>query len=584
MSSKKTPLELALSRRAFCVSLGAGFFALKGTHVFANNPHIPFHLIDYTADENLHIVDGYNAQTLIRWGDKIGSNAPDWNPHKQTAKAQSQQFGYNNDFCAFFPLPKGSENSDHGILCINHEYPTSGLMHPDKPNRKIEMEAVGCSVFEVEKTDGEWVVGTNYNRRITARSTLMEVTGDAAGHPRLQTNADPTGTNVIGTLNNCAGGKTPWGTYLTCEENIDDFFAGKNENDTRNNKRMGIGSSSQHKWETVDDRFDLSIEPNEPNRFGWVVEIDPYAPNSMPKKRTSLGRFKHEGATCVLAPDNHVVVYLGDDERFEYLYKFITHDVYDPANPNPDLLDEGTLYVAQFSEEKLRWIPLQYGAAPLNETNGFASQADVVIEARTAAELMGATPMDRPEDVQTNPHTGKVYVALTNNIKRVMTNDANPRSINLNGHILELSPPSKNGKPDHAALTYNWEIFLLAGDGNAAELSCPDNVAFDKAGNLWITSDGNYKTTGRADGIFACATEGENKAKVKRFLKSPVGSEVCGPEFTPDGKTLFCCIQHPGEGSSFANPSTRWPDFDENTPPRPSVVAITKKDGGLIGS
>lgn len=336
-----------------------------------------------------------------------------------------------------------------------------------------------------------------------------------------------------------------------------------------------------------------------------MVEIDPYEPTWVPVKRTALGRFKHEGATTAISHDGRVAVYLGDDERFEYLYKFVSDGRYDPNNraANRDLLDRGTLYVARFeSTERMRWLPLVHGEGPLTAANGFHSQADVVIEARRAADLVGATSMDRPEDVEPHPQTGRIYVVLTNNNRRTASqvNAANPRANNRWGQILEIVPPNSNGRPDHAATECTWEFFLIAGDPEDAQqsaryqgpvsrngwLACPDNVAFDAKGRIWIATDGQDDAAGLADSVYAADTSGPGRGITRLFFNAPRGAEVCGPCFTPDNRTFFVAVQHPGDedGSSFEKPSTRWPDFDPALPPRSAVIAITKSDGGEIGS
>jgi secreted PhoX family phosphatase len=300
-----------------------------------------------------------------------------------------------------------------------------------------------------------------------------------------------------------------------------------------------------------------------------------------------------------------VAFYMGDDERFEYLYKFVTARPWTPGDrtANRDLMDEGTLYVAQFAEQgRMRWLRLVHGEGPLTEANGFASQADVVREARRAADLLGATPMDRPEDVETNPANGRVYVMLTNNSRRTaqQAGPANPRAANLHGHIVEVIPPGAGtSQVDHAAEEARWEIFLAAGKpgidpgvryhratSDQGWLSCPDNCAFDSKGRIWIATDGAAANAGIADGIWAADTSGYGRALTRLFFQAPTGAEVCGPCFTPDDRTLFLAIQHPGEdpGSTYERPSTRWPDFEDGKPPRPSVVAVVRRDGGEIGS
>jgi secreted PhoX family phosphatase len=444
----------------------------------------------------------------------------------------------------------------------------------------------------------------------------MLVAGPAAGHERMKTKADPSGRQVIGTINNCSGGVTPWGTVLTAEENFNNYFGGDPAQtpEAANHKRLGIKGKSRYSWSRFHERFDVEKNPNEPNRFGWVVEIDPYDPQSTPIKRTTLGRFKHEAATCVVAPDGRVVVYSGDDEAFEYIYRFVTANKFNAGNPaaNRHLLDEGTLSVAKFDETgTLRWIPIVFGQGPLTPANGFNSQADVLIDTRRAADLLGATPMDRPEDVESNPVNGRVYVMLTNNNTRKpdQVSKLHPRATNLYGHIIELLPPGSEGSDGargamHTADEFRWEVLLLAGNPAKPEhgaryhpdtekhgnwLAAPDNCCFDNRGRLWITTDqgSGQRKTDIPDGVYACDVNGAGRGLTKFFYACPRDAEMCGPAFTPDNRTLFVAVQHPGEykDSTFDNPSTRWPDFDfkGNTPPRPSVVAITREDGGVIG-
>ena len=437
----------------------------------------------------------------------------------------------------------------------------------------------------------------------------MEISGPAAGDPRMQTKADPTGRNVLGMINNCAGGITPWGTWLTCEENFHGYFWGKLADDhpeARNYKRYGVPGNG-YNWGQYYERFDIAKEPNEANRYGWIVEIDPFDPTSTPKKRTALGRFKHEGAFVLVNKDGRIVVYTGDDERFDYVYKFVSARACDPNNPaaNRDLLDEGTLYVARYNADGTAdWLPLVHGQGPLTAANGFNSQADVVIETRRAADLVGATKMDRPEDVEANLKSGKVYVILTNNTRRTadQVDAANPRGDNKFGHIIEMTVPDG----DYAATRSTWEVLLKCGDPSVAAVGStfnaatskdgwfgmPDNCAVDNEGRLWISTDGNSASkTGRTDGVWALEAEGEFRGTGKLFFRCPAGAELCGPYFTPDDETFFVAVQHPGEGdeddpnaepATFENPATRWPDFEEGMPPRPSILAITKRSGGKI--
>jgi secreted PhoX family phosphatase len=604
--------------------LASGGAALaQGTAAGSGGSSLGFREIAHQLGERDAAPEGYEIQTVIRWGDAVLPGAPAFDPARQSAEAQAGQFGYNNDYVDFFPLPRGSRSATRGLLAVNHEYTDPQLMFAglgdeetarQKTSREqvmVELAAHGMSVVEIARENGRWapVRGGSLNRRITA-TTPMRISGPAAGHARLQTAADPTGRSVLGTLNNCAGGNTPWGTVITCEENFNQYFGGaaaETGAEAASYKRYGIVKTASYGWSRFVERFDLDREPNEPNRFGWVVEFDPYDPQSVPVKRTALGRFKHEGCTHAVAPDGRVVFYSGDDERFDYVYKFVTARPWNPADPaaNRDLLDEGTLYAARFHDDgRMEWLPLVHGQGPLTAANGFASQADVLIETRRAADLLKATPMDRPEDVQANPVNGRVYVMLTNNTRRraEQVNPMNPRAANAHGHVVEMIPPTVGTGPgavDHAATEGRWEIFLVGGrpgvDAGAqyhqqvsAEgwLSCPDNCTFDSKGRIWISTDGAPGTSKMADGLYAADTDGEGRALTRLFYQAPTGAEVCGPCFTPDDETVFLAIQHPGDdkGSSFDRPSTRWPDFDAALPPRPSIIAIVKQGGGKIGS
>ncbi len=582
----------------------------KGSLGFAEIPH--------AYDEKLHVPDGYVAQTLIGWGDPVASGSPSFDPRSLSPEAQARQFGYNCDFVKFMPLPEGSQASDHGLLFVNHEYTNAFLMFPgftdeeaalagtDAAMAAIEMEAHGASVIEVIRDGGTWKVVANspFSRRISV-GTPIEIAGPAAGHARLATSADPTGKLVVGMLNNCGGGWTPWGTILSAEENFNGYFGGDPAGTAEavNHKRYGMKGEPWYAWHKFEPRFDVTKEPNEPNRFGWVVEIDPYEPGKPAIKRTALGRLKHEAATTVLNHDGRLVVYTGDDERFEYVYKYVSTGTFDPAKgkANSSLLDEGTLFVARFAANgAMEWLALAYGKGPLTEANGFSTQAELLIEARRAADLLGATKMDRPEDIEASPVTGKVYVVLTKNDKRKadQLDGANARPENKWGQLVELTPPDRGGKPDHAATRFAWDVFIQAGDpsdlahqaiyggdvGTNGWFANPDNVAFDGKGRLWIATDG-FPDHGVHDGLWTSDTEGEGRAMTRHFLGCPQGAELCGPELTPDGTTLFVAIQHPGDekGSNFDAPSTRWPDFKDDLPPRPAVVAITRAQGGEIG-
>ena len=563
-------------------------------------------------DPHHHIPEGYELDVMLRWGDAIFADSPTFDPTNQTLGAQERQFGYNCDFIGFHPLETDAGEPARGLLCVNHEYTASRLMFPGANDRaltreecEIEMAAHGGTIIEIaQQENGHWapVLGSQYNRRITTHATKMDITGPAAGNARMKTSADPSGAEVIGTVNNCAGGMTPWGTYLMAEENFNSNFLGtlpQGHAEEENHKRYGV-PRSYFQWGNHFDRFNVGTEPNEPNRFGWVVEVDILDPTSTPKKRTALGRFKHEGAETVIAPNGKLVIYMGDDQRFDYLYKYVSEKTVDTLNraANMDLLDSGTLYVARFNEDgTLSWLPLTHGTGPLIAENGFESQGDVLIETRRAADLLGATPMDRPEDVEPDPKTGRVWLMLTNNHKRGedQINAANPRANNVAGHIIEINEPDG----DFTATTSRWDFLIKCGDPSKPEFGAtwnpetsehgwfgsPDNCALDPSGRLWVATDGNEKT-GSNDGLWAVETDGPKRGTSRAFFRGPNGAEICGPRFAPDGETLFLAVQHPGDGpgTSYEAPSSRWPDFDDAMPPRPSVVSIRKTGGGPVGS
>ncbi|WP_341214059.1 PhoX family phosphatase [uncultured Limimaricola sp.] len=611
----------ALGFTAIAATVSPMALAASRAHAQAEASSFDFTEIEAGVSEDMVVAEGYDADVLIRWGDPVLPGAPEFDVDNQTAEAQNQQFGYNSDFIGTVPHPEAPDDPDRLLLVNHHEYTNEELMFPGLGIQddaefaqiteelvNIEKAAHGGSVIEIRRgEDGKWSVvrDSTYNRRITA-DTPMKISGPAAGHAKMQTGADPAGTDVLGTFNNCAGGITPWGTWLMAEENFNGYFwsdaqeppSTETSDDpaTILNARYGV-PGKWYAWGKFDDRFNIDKEPNEPNRHGWIVEVDPSAPNSTPVKRTALGRMKHEGAMPAVNGDGRIALFMGDDERFDYVYRFVTEAAHDPANPDPNILDRGTLSVARFDADgTVTWLPLIHGEGPLTAENGFADQGDVLIQTRRAADFLEATPMDRPEDVEPNEQTGKIYVMLTNNTRRKPgdENAANPRAENAFGHIIEITAP----EGDFAADTMPWEILVKCGDPSVEAVGAtfspatsehgwfgmPDNCAVDAAGRLWIATDGNSaEDTGRADGLWAMETEGELRGTSKHFFRVPVGAEMCGPWFVNDDQSLFLAVQHPGDGSTFDSPSTRWPDFTDGMPPRPAVVVIQKQDGGRIG-
>jgi secreted PhoX family phosphatase len=612
------PLSTVIDRRQLLLgatALAATTFAGRARAASAPRP-FAFEEIAAIATPHDRLPAGYTRQIVIRWGDPMFADAPAFDFRAQSPARAQRQFGFNNDYTAFMPLPFGSGRSDHGLLIVNHEYPLPQLMFPDltaaRAAETISREQVdiciascGLSIVEIRKRDGEWQIdpASRYNRRITA-DTPVRIAGPVAGHEKLRTRADPSGTHALGTHDNCNGGLTPWGTILTCEEGSADFFAGHvaHHPDRAHLERNHYEDNAhgRYGWARFHDRFNFDIEPNEPNRFEWVVEIDPFDPDAPPVKRTALGRFAHEGAHCALAADGRVVVYLGDDWEYEYCYRFVSDRPVDLKNraANRELLDHGTLSVARFDAHgSVIWLPLVWNEGPLTPSNGFASQADVTLHTRRAADLLHATPMDSPEGFEPDPRTGHVFIALTGNSDRTAAevNPANPRAANKHGHLLEMMPPLAGGTVDHGADRFAWRVFLLCGNpADAADGASfhpatsadgwfvePDNIGFDPAGRLWVCSDGPGPRD--MDGLWAMHTSGPDARRPYLFYTPPIQSECCSPAFTPDGTTMFLSVQHPSERSASVNEAlTGWPDFAPGTPPRPAVIAIRRRDGGAI--
>ena len=606
-----------LSRRGFLMGTAAvtagAFLALNpiadAIAKSMDSTLLNFSAIPTSTSDNITVPKGYSASNLMSWGDPIFANAPVFNANgKQDSAAQASQFGDNTDGMSLFPI-----SHDRAILAINNEYTNYKFLfeHQGKAmtadDVKKAQAAVGITIVEITKKNGQWTIDQKgkANRRITA-NTEMRVTGPAAGHDLLKTKADPSGKKVLGTFNNCANGETPWGTYLTCEENFNGFFGATEEVSlTDDHKRYGVkAKQSKYQWHNFDERFDLAQNPNEPNRHGWVVEIDPNDPTSTPLKRTALGRFKHENAALMVNDDGHIVVYLGDDERGEHLYKFVSKGKLQKGDDaaskaaNRNLLDEGKLYVAKFGMKKDKlegegqWLELTYGKNGLTKENGFNSQAEVMIFARRAATQVGATTMDRPEWVAVHPDKKHVFCTLTNNKNRAVkagqdVGGPNPRAENHYGQIVRWAPTNQ----DHTSDAFQWDLYVIAGNPTVHEgdlyagseninkdnmFNSPDGIGFDKAGRLWIQTDGNYSNEGDFAG------QGNNQmlcgdpetGEIRRFLTGPIGCEITGLTFSDDQKTMFVGVQHP---------SANFPQGGDNKP-RSTIMMITKDDGGVIGS
>jgi secreted PhoX family phosphatase len=627
-------VEARLSRRGFLGGTVGTVAAASLTGVGAlleavpaaahgRRPLLGFEGIPVSTEDTVVVPDGYTAEVLIAWGDPVSKGPAFRQDASNSADDQARQWGMHNDGIVYFPI----RGSSRGLIVQNNEYTDDVLLFPDgtanwnaQKTRKSQA-AHGVSVIEVERQPGrrrphhnewgrwrrwgrkggEWEVvrPSSYARRITA-TTPIRIGGPAAGDPRLRTSADPTGRVVLGTLNNCAMGHTPWGTYLACEENFNGYFR-KEGTQTEPERRYGITATSAYLWHTTDSRFNANTEPNEANRFGWVVEIDPFDPKARPVKRTALGRLKHEGAWVQEARDGRVVVYMGDDEQFEYIYRYVSNMEWRKAirrGLNP--LDDGILYVAKFrADGNGEWLPLT------PDSPGLAgwSMNDILINTRGAADAVGATKMDRPEWIDTFPKTLTAIATLTNNTRRgTGTNppvDAmNPRTPNNYGHIIKWFY-----RHDFTEPTFGWDIFALCGDpANPAHGSTifgdkygsPDGIYVAPSGRLWIQTDvsgstidsGAYAGFGNNQMLCADPATGETR----RFLVGPKICEVTGVFVTPDERTMFVGIQHPGEAPSGANDPANpkryssWPDGDEGGRPRSALVVITKDDGGEIGS
>ena len=615
---------------------------------------VPANVIPMT--DVVTVPKGYTARVLVAWGDSL-NNQPNWNPSYAMDEAtQLHSYGAHTDGMHFFG------NNKSGVLVTNSEYVDPPLINAIKPSSayattaitlemvRVQQAAHGVNVLEIgaesRKNNKNWQINrqSKLNRRITGNTPCL-ISGPAAGNEMLKTDFEPTGLTVLGTLNNCANGYTPWGTYLACEENFNGYFGSTDTSFVQSNheRRYGITRAGfGYRWHEADDRFNLNLNRNEPNRFGWVVEVDPSNPKSKPIKRTALGRFKHESAGLAIDKHNRVAFYMGDDERNEYVYKFVCTNKLNKRNmrANRDMLDNGTLYVAKFNTDGTgEWIALVHGQNGLIAENGFANQAEVVIKARQAGDLLGATMMDRPEWTTVHPTTGEVYLTLTNNSRRGNTpvsnnkvdgttsagsanpavNAANPRPDNDYGHIIRWRELDNKV----TALAFEWDIFVQAGDKSTAktlgssytnaeanatpvgyagniqgdDFGAPDGAWIDQNGRLWIQTDqagdakGDWVNIGGNSMLCANPQTGETR----RFLTAPPHAEVTGVIATPDGKTMFVGIQHPGEDwvNEFTDNST-WPDNAANgattmsplgaIKPRSGIVVITKDDGGVIGT
>ncbi|MFN3899755.1 MAG: PhoX family protein [Alishewanella aestuarii] len=577
--------------------------------------------------DGITVPAGYSAKPFLAWGTPITGTYPNFLADaSNTAAEQAMQMGMNHDGMHFFPIDvrSGGNSSSEGLLVMNHEYVEPNVLHPQgpvlpRPAEQVakELAAHGVSVVHIEKAaNGDWRVVSNspFNRRITGE-TPMELAGPVRGHAKVVTKYSPDGSRTRGTLNNCAHGYTPWGTYLTAEENWAGYFMNSDSTQVREHRRYGVGrSNGRYFWETATpaadryQRFNASTLAasaaedyrNEPNTFGWIVEIDPFNPDSVPQKRTALGRFAHEGIVFAKVTEGEpLVAYSGDDARDEYIYKYVSKQPYFRNTAGGHLLNDGTLYVARFNADGSGdWLALdinnpEFAAKAALAGVSFSDQADVLLNTRLAADIAGATKMDRPELGAVHPETSEVYFTLTNNTNRTaaQVDAANPRANNATGHIIRWKE-----RGTLASSQFNWDIFLLAGDVGTAtpgtnlvltadnHHASPDGLWFDDNGLLWIQTDmsGSQQSSGPYGNNAMLVADPESR-QIKRFLVGPTDCEVTGVIMTPDQRTMFVNIQHPGDRSSVTNFTSNWPDGG-NSRPRSATVISTKDDGGMIGT
>lgn len=548
---------MSLTRRNFLTYLGMGSYALMRDTVMAQQQPpakfplrtpkpaqgLGFNPIPFDGSDNLKLPEGYHFDMVCKWGDALGTNGAHG---KET-------FGFNCDLNVYFPMDAltGGKSSTEGLLWTNHEYPNplfvSNYTDTNLPKTEAQIVqeklCVGGSIIHIKQENGVWkhLPGSKYTKRFTALYPKFTVTG-----PVKETLGE-----MVGTLANCSGGITPWNTVLSCEENYDDYNVG-------------------YRWR------DIPSQQIDIRHFGWVIEVDPFG-ELPPMKHTCLGRFAHENTAWRIGGSGKLVIYMGDDAQDQYLYKFVSAAPYRENASRADkrkLLTEGTLYVAEFNRGV--WIPMDYDKSDIlqaaefkddeGDTRKFRGQGDVLMHSRQAARILKATPIDRPEDCEVHPHDGSLFVALTNNALHG----------NVYGQIIRLVELND----DAESIEFQYEIFLAGGPQSG--LASPDNLAFDKKGNLWVACDISSSSIGAGanvffgnNGFFVVPTVGDNIGDAYQFASGPTESELTGPWFTPDEKTLFLSVQHPGEGTrDMDSMSSRWPHGKNDAPPQPCVVAI----------
>jgi len=656
----------------------------------ASNVLLGFDPVAKNLNDVVTVPNGYSVEVLYRLGDPINNFTSEYK-NDGTDESFDYRAGDHHDGMFYFGMntsgtAKDLNNSKRGLLCMNHENMTEIFLHTedelasyDKDNRVAkqidkEVSAHGVSVIEIQKNSSSFSLNKSsiFNKRYTAQ-TPMDINGPVKNSDLVKTKYSTNGEKTRGTLNNCSNGVTPWGTYLTCEENWAFYFK-RDESSNLDAKAAAtqeryMGSTASDgtyawansstsndlydRWSTVQTGTNSSEDyRNVANTFGWVVEIDPFNPTSTPRKRTALGRMGHEGAIpSVVKNGEPLVYYMGDDSKGEYVYKYVSTLNWDEADSNGGLdagnkyLDDGKLYVAKFNDDGSgEWLELSMSNTDITSyaNYDFDDLADILVNTRLAADAVGATPMDRPEWSGVHPITGDVYVTLTNNSNRGKSLDldtANPRYYsddnngrentgNVNGHIMRMEEVGN----DASATSFNWDIYLFGAQADASsniniskltddnDFSSPDGLFFSHVtkGLLWIQTDDGYYTDvtncmmlaavpgsyndGKNTQItnIAVPTNGDanqtistyvgeeaSTDKLKRFLVGPKECEITGIAETPDGKTIFVNIQHPGERtrdlSDTSSYGSHWPD-EGNSRPRSATIVITKDDGGIVGS
>lgn len=577
-----------------------------------------FSEVSPSTDDTIHVPPGYVWDVMLPWGTPLFSSVAAFQENaSNTAADQEGQVGFNHDGMHFFPF--GATPNERGLLVLNHEYTDANQIYSAAAGSTITPDATGLEKVKkalaghgvtvaeiaVNPVSGQWqlVVDSPYNRRVTGETPVLFSGPVSASHPMLQSTITP---SPLGTLNNCANGYTPWGTYLACEENWNGYFgtATAGWTPTALEARYGVTAAGfGYNWHLASARFDVAQNRNELNQFGWVVEIDPFNPGAPPIKRTALGRFKHEGAT-VVESRQRAVVYSGDDENGDYLYKFVSRKPWQQAIAQGESpLDVGVLYVAKFNADGTgKWLRLQIGKNGLTPANGWVDQADILIRTRQAADFVGATRLHRPEWITENPVTKDMLFTLTNGTGNNAAINSN-RDPNPYGHIVRLREPMG----DHTRANFTWSVFVLAGDNFYDPLvpatqtifGSPDGIWSDPDGRIWIQTDISNSSQNRADRGYDRIGNNQMLAadgitgEIKRFLTGPRGCEITGVITTPDQRTMFINVQHPGESTTFWNtvfgaPSTSNPTAVSSWPfggrPRSATVVIRKLDGGVIGT